>query len=362
MFSVIGAILAIGVLIVVHEAGHYVVARWCNMRVDRFSLGFGPALLKWRRGETDFTLGPIPFGGFVQINGMTIAEDVDLEDSRAYPNRPVWQRALTIFAGPATNYLFAIALAFGLYSCAGILPTSWVIVDKVMAGQGFDAEGKLQSGDRIISANGEPVYVMYRGAIPAKTLTQHVAEAGETPMRLTVERDGREMVVVVKPKLTPAPDAAKKPVYRLGIELRESAESRVDAGVPTAAGYALRYPIQQTKNIVISLYEVITRKQKGALVGVVGITQMVKRSFDIGWIKVMELLMLLNVYLGLFNLLPLPALDGGRLMFLGYEMVTRRRANPKVEATVHMVGIMALLVLMAVVTYKDIARLIADAI
>ena len=91
--------------------------------------------------------------------------------------------------------------------------------------------------------------------------------------------------------------------------------------------------------------------------GPVGITDMIKRTFEVGWIRVLELLMLLNVYLGLFNLLPLPALDGGRLVFLGYEMATRRRANPKVEATVHMVGIMALLLLMVLVTYKDIARL-----
>src|SRR5688572_6859357 len=120
MFAIVGAIIAIGLLIIVHEAGHYVVARWCKMRVDRFSLGFGPALVKWRRGETDFTIGPIPFGGFVQIAGMTLADDIDAEDERAYPNRPVWQRFLTIFAGPATNYLFAIVLAFGLVAIGGV--------------------------------------------------------------------------------------------------------------------------------------------------------------------------------------------------------------------------------------------------
>ncbi|MCP4448506.1 MAG: site-2 protease family protein, partial [Myxococcales bacterium] len=108
MFSIIGAILAIGLLIVVHEAGHYFVARWCNMKVDRFSIGFGPPILSWRRGETDFTLGPIPFGGFVQINGMTGLDEVDPDDERQYPNRPVWQRFAAIFAGPAMNYLTAI--------------------------------------------------------------------------------------------------------------------------------------------------------------------------------------------------------------------------------------------------------------
>ena len=118
--SLVGAILAIGLLIIVHEAGHYFVARWCKMRVDRFSVGFGPSILSWRHGETDFTLGPIPFGGFVQINGMTLSDDFKEDDERAYPNRPAWQRFLTIFAGPGTNYLTAVVLALGLYSTVGI--------------------------------------------------------------------------------------------------------------------------------------------------------------------------------------------------------------------------------------------------
>ena len=97
-------ILALGFLIVVHEAGHYVVARWCGMRVDRFSIGFGPGILKrTAKSGTIFQLAPIPFGGFVEIRGMNIAEEVDPTDVEAYPNRPAWQRFLTIFAGPATN-------------------------------------------------------------------------------------------------------------------------------------------------------------------------------------------------------------------------------------------------------------------
>src|SRR5688572_31703107 len=120
MLAIVGAILAIGMLIVVHEAGHYFVARRCGMRVDRFSIGFGPPLLKWRRGETDFTLGPIPFGGFVQINGMTLADEVAPDDRRSYPNRPAWQRFLTILAGPGTNYLFAIAIGIVLFTAAGV--------------------------------------------------------------------------------------------------------------------------------------------------------------------------------------------------------------------------------------------------
>ena len=111
MLAIIGAILAIGLLIVVHEAGHYFVARKCGMRVDRFSIGFGPPILKWRRGETDFTLGPIPFGGFVQIHGMLLAEEVDPDDARSYSNKP------SMRAGHAGMNV----PAFGGYPCLGVL-------------------------------------------------------------------------------------------------------------------------------------------------------------------------------------------------------------------------------------------------
>jgi regulator of sigma E protease len=131
----------------------------------------------------------------------------------------------------------------------------------------------------------------------------------------------------------------------------------VDVGFAAAVGHAFRYPVRQTQAIGMGLYEIVTGKQKGEFAGPVGIATMAKKQFDTGWIEVFLFLMMLNVYLGLFNLLPLPALDGGRLVFLIYEMTTRRRANPKIEATVHMVGIMALLLVMVLVTYKDIAKL-----
>jgi len=356
MLSIIGAILAIGLLIVVHEAGHYVVARRCKMRVDRFSIGFGPPILKWKRGETDFTLGPIPFGGFVQINGMTLAEEVSPDDPRSYPNRPVWQRFVTIFAGPATNYLTAIVLALILFSLAGVESgTSWYGVSNTTPG--FDAAGKLEPGDRIVKLDGRPLYETFGGEKQV-ALSELVNRSKGKPLKLTVVRDGAEKDIEVLPKLTDdtSKDAKQKQIYRLGIELTIE-EERVAVGPLQVVAESLSYPVVKTQQIAVGLYEIVTGQQEGMFLGPVGITDMIKRTFEVGWIRVLELLMLLNVYLGLFNLLPLPALDGGRLVFLGYEMATRRRANPKVEATVHMVGIMALLLLMVLVTYKDIARL-----
>jgi regulator of sigma E protease len=367
--TLVGAILAIGFLIIVHEAGHYFVARWCKMRVERFSIGFGPPIFSRKRGETDFTIGPIPFGGFVQIEGMLLTEDVDPDDERAYPNRPVWQRFLTIFAGPATNYLAAIALAFVFYNAVGVrASTARSVVGGVT--EGYDAANKLEAGDIITHAAGEPVYGRIDGK-SSRRFIELVQEHNGQPLPITVLRHGKPVDVEVTPK--PEIDHAQRygvivgetlkaggvdievaePAYLVGIGLDEE---RADVGILGAAGHALIYPVIQTEAIIVGLYHWATGTVDGELMSVVGITAEVKRQIDRGWTYLIQMLMLLNIYLGLFNLFPLPALDGGRLVFLGYEMVTRRRANPKIEATVHMVGIMALMLLLIVVTYKDCAR------
>jgi regulator of sigma E protease len=335
------AILAIGVLIVVHEAGHFVVARLCGMKVERFSIGFGPAVLSRRFGreQTLFQVAPIPFGGFVEIKGMNVLDEVEPDDRTAYPNRPAWQRFATIFAGPATNYLFAVVLALGLFTCAGVRkPVD--AYDTVRATHaGFDAHGKLQPGDRIVAVDGQPY---------DRHLSKYLTEDAARVYRLTVERGGERVEVPLKPVF----DAEHKKL-RLGV----SFEDRAQVGFGTAVARAVEYPVVQTEAIVVGLYQWATGQQEGRMSSVVGITQVVADAIEVGWIEAVSLLMLLNVYLGLFNLFPLPALDGGRLVFLGYEMVTRRRANPKLEAAVHMAGVMVLAVLLVVVTISDIYHL-----
>jgi regulator of sigma E protease len=371
MFSVLGAIVAIGLLIIVHEGGHFLVARWCRMRVDRFSVGFGPAILKWRRKGTDFVLAPVPFGGYVQIAGMNVADEVEPDDDTAYPNRPVWQRFATIFAGPGTNYLFAVVLAFGLYAIAGT-PTGTAWYKVTNTNEGYDAHGKLMAGDRILKINDQLVYQAYGdGAQPRlPAVVRQQMDTRGTPLQVTVQRDGREQALAVSPKraevasplLRYYTDLCGEPchVYHMGVTLDAHGDiEREPIGVVRSAWAAIQFPVLQTKFVVENLYDWAAGRVEGELTGPVGIVDAMDDQFQFGWIRVVEVLMMLNVYLGLFNLLPLPALDGGRLVFLGYEMATRRRANPRIEATVHMVGIMALLLLMIFVTYKDIARLLS---
>jgi regulator of sigma E protease len=363
----LGAVVAIGFLIVVHEAGHYVVARLCDMRVERFSIGFGPAVLGWRskKSGTLFQIAPIPFGGFVEIRGMNLAEDVDPTDHHAYPNRPAWQRFVTIFAGPATNYLTAVVLAFGLYSCVGVKSYErWYGVGGVLADGA--AVGKLEAGDRILTIDGTPVRLRDSAGKTIK-LTDTVNEAASShpgqPVEVRFERKGEPGVVAIVPTAgttiwnLPVFDHRGRQTQRLGIYLAEQHDD-VDQGFFANVGDAAAYPVKQTIVIISGLREWAAGRAEGELKGPVGMAEIIKDQIGLGFIAVVELLMVLNVYLGLFNLFPLPALDGGRLAFLLYEMATRRRANPKIETTIHMVGILFLVVVMVAVTYKDCAALL----
>ncbi len=356
------ALIALGFLIVVHEAGHYFVARWCAMRVERFSIGFGPGILKHKSPKTGtvFQLAPVPFGGFVEIRGMNIAEDVDPDDKEAYANRPAKLRFLTILAGPATNWLSAIVLALLLYGVYGVKSTEhWYAVDKLVPDSA--SAGMLQPGDRILAINDKPVYRINPDGSAGPAMHKVISASQGAPVKITVRQAGelKSFTITPKPRLDektkePVLDDGK-PIYAVGIALKDEYE-RERVGVGSTVVRALRYPVDQTVVIVTGLYEVITGAAKAELGGPVRIVNEFKAAFESGFVFGIELLMVLSVYLALINLFPLPALDGGRLVFLAYEMITRRRANPKIEATVHMVGVLALFVVMVLVTYKDIVR------
>ncbi len=338
LMSIVVAILALALLIIVHEGGHYLVAKWSGMRVERFSVGFGPALMTWKHKGTKFQLAPIPLGGFVQITGMNPHEEYDAEDPNVYPNRPVILRFLTIFAGPATNVVFSSVLIFFVLALAG--------EERVQIGnltEDSPAAGKLLPGDILDKVDGRP------GATVPQ-FRSRIQQAKGRQVTITVLRGGSPVDVVVQPRL-------KDGTYMVGVELHGMRDrSRISAG--EAASGALRYPVEKSALILGGLWEIVTGRAPADAIGPVKMVDYISKSVDEGWVPAFELLAMLNVYLGLFNLLPLPALDGGRLVFLVYELVTRRRPNPKVEAAVHTAGFLVLFVVMILVLFKDIKSLI----
>src|SRR5262245_53628354 len=190
--SIVLAIFGLALLIVLHEGGHFLVARLCGMRVERFSVGFGPPLASFKRGGTIFQIAPIPLGGFVQITGLNPSEEFDKSDPMVYPNRPRWMRLLTVVAGPAANYLTAIVLVFVVLMAYGTTPKTQQIDDA--AANRPAAVAGLKAGDVLVEANGQKV--------DADHLISEVIKASQgATVTIKVLRDGKPLVLNVKKDL-----------------------------------------------------------------------------------------------------------------------------------------------------------------
>ena len=336
-------VLAFALLIVVHEAGHFLAARLCRMRVERFSLGFGPVVWKQTRGETEWAVSAVPFGGYVRIAGMAPGEEIEADDRAAYCNQPAWRRFLAIVAGPAMNYVAALVLGLVLALTVGFAEAvPGPVVGDALAGSPAQAAG-LQADDRILAIDGQPIASW-------KELLQAVQARPGKPMRLAVERQGAQLELTA----TPRDDGG---VGRLGIS-QGSRLVKAD-GLLAAAAQSFQATNQRAAAVLAGLGQMVTGRQKAELRGPVGIAQEMVKSARQGSARFLNMVWFISIVLALFNLLPLPALDGGRLVFLAYEIVTRRRVNQTVENAVHLAGYVLLLgLILAVTVFGDLARLL----
>ena len=334
---VVAAILAVSLLIVLHELGHLRAALALGMRVERFSVGFGPVLLSFERGGVEYVFSALPLGGYVRITGMATGDDVAPDDATAYCNQPAWRRVLVLAAGPGANYLIAVVLAAFLLGTYGLAtPDGSTRLGEILPEMPAMAAG-LRPGDRIVAVAGAPV-AQWRDLVaalqrqPGKTVDL-VVERGEgaAATRLTVPITPKDDGGVGRVGVTPW-----APRVRLGpIDAVVQGFSRTNAAVG------------QTLSMLSAM---VRREQKAELSGPVGIARELVRGAEVGADRFLTVVWNISVALALFNLLPLPALDGGRLVFLVYELVTRRRVNEKVEAYVHAAGFVALLGLLLFVT------------
>ena len=318
------------------------MARLCGMRVDKFSIFFGPALLRWRGKKTTYQLASVPLGGYVQIAGMNPQEQLAPDDPGSYQNKAAWRRFLTVAAGPGINYLFAIVIMVFVISVWGL--PSWQDtprIGEVVGGKAAAAAG-LVADDKLLAIDGQPV------ASVSAVLKAIKGSAGR-PMRVRVERAGKSVELSVVPR-------KKGDGYEIGVSfIRDVAFQRVSFGGALLA--SAHYPLHQSGKILAGLKKLVTRKTEAKMGGPIAIVMQLKMSFEHSFVMALLFMALLNIYLGLFNLLPLPALDGGRMVFLFVEMLIRRPVNQRVETMVHTAGFVLLVGMLVFVTYGDIARL-----
>jgi regulator of sigma E protease len=342
--SIIAAIFAVSALIVLHEAGHMWAARWLGMRVERFSVGFGPVLWSTVRNGTEYAVSALPLGGYVKIAGMAASEAISPDDQTAYCNKPAWRRVLVLAAGPGANYLIAVLLAVGLLATVGLpAPDGSSRVGELTPGMPGAAAGLL-IGDRIVSVDGKPVGDWYalvaelqrRPGQEVELLIERGEPPRRQPLRLTPKDDGGVGRVGFRPFTVS---------HQLG---------PVDAVLEGFSATNAR-----VWDNLVGLAQVVKREQKAELAGPLGIGQELVRGARLGLDRFLTIVWNVSIALALLNFLPLPALDGGRLVFIAIEVVTRRRVNERIEGIVHGVGFAALLLMLVGVTiFGDIARML----
>jgi len=331
--TVIYAILIFCLLIFVHEFGHFIVAKACGVKVNEFAIGMGPALFKKQKGETLYAVRILPIGGFCAMEG----EDEDSEDPRAFNNQPVWQRALVLAAGSTMNLLTAFLLMIIIAFWQGHATTT---IDVVQDNSPAYEVG-IRSGDVLVEVDGTAIDEW-------NDILQTIGKVRDKNAQVTVLRDGEELTFDTMPEYDEAAGRSK-------IGIMPVMEHKL---IP-----AFGDGIKNTWTMTVTMYDILKQLFTGEvgveeLSGPVGIVYVVNDSAKQGLIYVVYLTALLSLNLAVMNMLPLPALDGGRLIFLGIRKITGRRVTDEMEGKIHFIGIMLLFALMIYVTWNDIIRFI----
>jgi regulator of sigma E protease len=375
--TILLALLGFNALVVVHELGHFVVARACGMRVTRFSIGLGPPLLRLTGKATTFQIALLPVGGFVQIAGMSgrVLDD----GPGSYLRARRWQRALMVLAGPLANVIAAIAIYLYLFGSINALTTPPVGSNVVRAVEGPAAAAGLRPGDVVLAVQGKAV--RFQHEVNAEVGAAQQSDAATTPVRLTVARppegddaprydyqdigDWEAGLWRAVPHVDPAwarsdvvvrPERLGRGSVRLGITFdRLTIGARDPAKVASLSAEKVWFYTESGVRMIAGWF---SGREQVELSSVVRITQIGADTLRVGgasWF--LNLLGMLSVSLFLLNLIPMPPLDGGRLLFLGIEMVTRRPVPARVQNAVQGLGIALLLGLMGLVTARDIVHL-----
>ncbi|HEX8464119.1 MAG TPA: M50 family metallopeptidase [Abditibacterium sp.] len=370
--AAVAFIITLSILVFVHEWGHYQFGRWAGMKINRFALGFPPFIYTKRKNNIDYSIGALPIGGMVDIAGLGSEEEMvntakgeppapkrDLSrpfGEKHYQDASLLWRFLVIFAGPLMNFIFAILVAIGFFCIVGspnMERANFNRVGLTMNGSPA-AKAGVQSGDLVVGVNGtatsedEKIIGLIRGS-------------KGNPVTLRVLRNDQPVEVTVKPEMKPSGTDKSKLNPTIGIlfeaDPRTIRYERI--GLVPAVQQAFQVSYGMTTQVLGLIKRALTLQltdvDKSSIGGPVKIAQRAGQASREGGLRESVLLSIgLSMNLGLMNLLPLPALDGGRIMFLGYELVARRPFNPKWEGIVHAAGMLMLLSFMIFITLRDV--------
>ncbi len=338
-------ILVLGITVFIHELGHFIFAKRAGIYVYEFSIGMGPKLFQIhsKKDETVYSIRLFPIGGYVQMAGESIEDDLNIPEDKRMQSKTWVQRFLTIVAGVMFNFLLAIVLFFIIGLVSGS-PSQTAYINEVIADSPAQEAGLVENS-KIVSLNGKKIYSMSHLALELE-----ISYGKTFDFEILTDEDEIKKVSIVPTKQVENDVES----YSYGF----SYGSHVEKGFLAALKYAITNVFSLIHQMVLVIFYLITGKLSlNNLSGPVGIYNVVGEAAKYGILTMMNLIGLLCVNVGFINILPLPAFDGGRLLFLIIEKIKGKPVDAKIENTIHSIGMILLLILMVVITYNDILRL-----
>ncbi len=342
-WPIILAVLFFGFIIASHELGHFTVARIFKVKINEFSIGMGPAILKRKRQETQYSLRLFPIGGFVSMEG----EDEESTDERAFCKKAPWKRFLIVCAGAVINIILGTVLLAILICQQDLVGTT--TIHSFTEGSQLEASG-LRAGDEIYKINGRRVF-------SDSDLSYLMFTDDDGALEITVKRDGEKVNLDNVRFTTVEKDGVEKIVYDMTI-------LGVDKNIITVTSCAFKQTASVARIVWMSLGDLISGKyglnEISGPIGTVGVIADIaeESSKKTDYSALINIMAFISINIGVFNLLPIPALDGGRLLFIIFEMIFRKPVPAKYENWVHAAALVLLLLFMAVVTFSDVLKLI----
>lgn len=335
----LATLFVFGLLVLVHELGHFLTAKAVGMRVDEFAIGFGPKLIQFRKGETLYSWRLIPLGGFNKIAGMDPDEE---QDEKSFQCKPIWARLLVIVAGSAMNFILPVLLFFIIFLSNGVDQVSTEpIIGTVMPDKPA-ALADLQVGDRILAVNGIEIATW-------QNFVEQIQSHLGTQLQVKLERNQ----VVLERAITPEYDEKTKR-YLMGVM---PVIINDHPGFIESFTLSVKQTYLVTSSMIVGLGQMVTGKAEADVAGPIGVAQMAGQVAQLGFLPLLQFAAYLSLNLGLINLLPVPVLDGGHVVTLLIEGLRGKPMEKKSLQFIQMVGFALLLMLMVVATMKDLSRL-----